>query len=173
LLLRIGFPFLTSCYIEFFSSDLLDGLAVEFSRQLNLVLEVYRHHAPVEGIAATRWYRVFEHQIRTSINRSLLAPWEIDPLESSEETLGNFDFVETRKKEIERYFKWITWEFDCPICSGIETLICELDEDQLQEGTVGLGRAICASCDLRIHEGTPFMVHALCKDQITARSRRF
>jgi hypothetical protein len=165
LLLKIGLPLLSACYLEFFNFELLDGLVVEFGEQLTIALKVYQKAKDIPDLHFSYCFLAFAHLIRWSMRQSLMADWENDASVRADEIGTKFDACERQKKELERVFG-AAWFFDCPICDDIGTFVCELDEDRLNERAVALTRAACASCGLMVRKSCPFLADALCGEQI-------
>jgi hypothetical protein len=169
LLLNIGFPFLSACYREFYSFDLLDGLVVEYGQQLGIALGVYQQAKGIPDLRFTYCLSAFGHLLRWSIRQSLMAHWEVDASAHAFETCANLEACQRQKRELEFAFG-TAWVFDCPICDdGVDTFVCELDEARLGEGAITLKRAACANCGLEVRQNSPFLADALCRDQVAAK----
>ncbi len=165
LLLKIGFPFLMACYKEFFNFDLLDDIAVEFGRQLRIALDVYQQAKDIPDLKLSYCFLGFGHLIRWRLRQSLMGNWEIDASEHWEEIGAKFDASAKMKRELELMIG-AAWSFDCPVCDEIDTFVCEIDEDRLDDRVVSLRRGMCASCGFVVPRNCPFLVDALCREQI-------
>jgi hypothetical protein len=163
LLLKTGFPFLNACYSEFFNFDVLDGLAEEFRGQLRIALDVYQKAKDMPDLDFSYCFSAFGHLIRWAVKPSFMSYSESVASEHAQEL--KFEHCQKMKTELERVLG-LTWLFDCPICDDSDTLVCELDEDQLDDKLVALKRGVCASCGLVVRTGAPFLMDALCQDQI-------
>lgn len=168
LLLKIGLPFLSACYREFFNFDHLSGLVVEFGEQLRIALEVYQKTKDIPDIRYSFCFSAFAHLIRWSVRQSLMADWENDASVRADEIGAKFKSCERQKNALERIFG-AAWFFDCPICDDIGTFVCELDADRLDDRAVVLKRAACASCGLVV-PNIPFLADALVGEEV-ARKR--
>ena len=167
LLLKTGFPFLTACYSEFFGFDLVDGLAIEFGDNFKIALNVYKKTKEIPGLRFSRCFSAFSHLIRWSLRQSIMAEWENDAVTHAESRGLAFEISEEKKSEFERIFG-TTWNFDCPICRGVDTFVCELDEERLATHTITLKRAACGHCDLAVDE-IPFLADALVGSEIDTK----
>jgi hypothetical protein len=168
LLLQIGFPFLSACYKEFFSFDLQDGLAVEFGDQLAIALDVFERATNIPNQHCSYCLSALGHLVRWTVRQSIMADWENEASIRAEETGVKFDRCEKRKSQIERMFG-VAQAFNCPICGDIESFMCELDEDKLDEHLVALKRAECANCGFGVRKNCPFLADALCARQIAEK----
>jgi hypothetical protein len=166
LLLQVGFRFLEACYTEFFNFDLRDGLVREFRDQLATALDVYGRAKNIPGLHLSLCFSAFSHLVRWSVRQSLMADWENEASVHAEETGAKFERCEKRKHQLEHAFG-AAWFFNCPICDDIDTFVCEVDEDRLDDHVVAFKRGECAGCGLRVPNGCPFLADALCRQQIT------
>lgn len=165
LLLKTGFRFLSACYKEFFSFDLLGSLHGDFGDQLGIALSVYEKAKGMEGLRFSYCFLAFGHLIRWSARQSLMADWENDASIHAEEIGAKFEHCHKRKDQLERLLS-TSWVFNCPICRDGDTFVCELDENRLENRVVALKRGECANCGFVVRKGYPFLLDALCKDQI-------
>jgi hypothetical protein len=136
LLLQTGFPFLSACYKEFFNFDLRDGLEIACGHQLAISLAVFESAKEMPGLHFSWCFSAFGHFIRWAVRPSFIADWE-NEASVAEETGVTFGRSEKRKRELERAFG-TAWAFDCPICEDVDTFVCELDEDSLDDHVVAL-----------------------------------
>ena len=166
LLVETGFRFLSACYKEFFNFDLRDGLVTEVGDQFAIALDVYERAKDIPGLHFSYCFSAFGHLIRWGVRQSLMADWENQASVHAEETGGKFERCEKRKDELERVLG-AAWVFACPICDDVDTFVCELDEDSLNDRIVSLKRGECANCGLVVPKAGPFLADALCMQQIT------
>lgn len=169
ILLRTGYPFLIACYDEFFSFDLFDGLLIEFGEQFRIALDVYDRAKGIPGLHLTYCFIVLGHLIRWSVRQSLMSMWENIASLHADETGAKFEHCEKQKHDLERVLGE-TWLFDCPICNDIDNFVCEIDQNRLDDRIVSLTRGVCTSCGLVVPNGCPFLVDALCREQIDKKS---
>jgi hypothetical protein len=167
LLLETGYPFAASCYREFFGFDLLDGLLVEYGQQLGIALRVYEEARSQPDLQFSRCFAAFRHLVRWGSRKWFMTPFENEAAEGGYETFANFDLCEKRKTRLEHVFG-AAFFLDCPICDEIECLVCQIDEDRLEQREVIITRAVCANCDLRIAE-VPFLANAVVQDQLAKK----
>jgi hypothetical protein len=167
LLLKTGLPFLEACYREFFGFDLHSGLARVFAEQLAITLRVYQRAKNLQEARFSFCFSAFSHLIRWSVRESLMANWEIDAAERADITGAKFDNCHREKKDLELVFG-AAWSFDCPICRDIETFVCQLDEDRLDQRAVIIKRAACANCGLVV-AGIPFLANELIDEEIAKK----
>jgi hypothetical protein len=169
LLLKTGYPFLVACYKQFFGFDTFDGLVGEFSEQFGIAVDIYAKANSTSGLHFTYCFLAFGHLIRWSVRQSLMPGWENIASIHADEIGAKFEQCEKNKHELERLLG-TTWLFDCPICNDIDTFVCEIDQDRFSDNIVSLVRAGCPSCGLVVPYGCPFIVDALCRDQIDNKS---
>jgi hypothetical protein len=165
LLLKTGFPFLMACYREFFNFELLDDIAVEFGKHLRIALDVYQQAKGTPDLRLSYCFLGFGHLIRWALRQSLMAHWEIDASVRWAENGASFDACAKMKSEIALQIG-AAWSFDCPVCDAIDTFVCELDEDRLDDRIIALRRGMCASCGFLVPINCPYLVDALCRQQI-------
>jgi hypothetical protein len=156
LLLGVGFRFLDQCYKEFFDFTLEEGLLSEPYEQLTVAMEVYDKAKNVPGLDHSYCFRAFGHLIRWLMKDSFMVYWEFNSAQSADEYGEKFCSCEEHKSDLERAFG-LAWDFDCPICSEVETFICELDDDQIENEVVSIKRAMCVNCQFVIPHRCPFL----------------
>jgi len=164
--MKTGYPFLQACYRELFGFDLMDSLWVELGEQLGITLDVYAKAKDVTGLNLTHCFLAFRHLLRWSARQSLMSGCENDASVHAEKIGAKFHHCEKEKYELELTLG-TTWAFDCPVCRASQTFVCELNTDFLDEHVISLKRGSCPSCELVVPNGCPFLVDALCQDQIT------
>lgn len=169
LLLKVGFPFLSQCYEEFFDFSLEKGLLPDFFQQLKIATEVYNKAKNMRGLNFTYCFRAFSHLLCWSVKDSFMSHWELESAQSADETGLKFAVCAKQKGKLEQLFIQC-WFFNCPICGDIETFACELDDNQLDREKVHIQRAVCVSCGLVIPHGCPFLADAICRKQIEEKS---
>ena len=167
LLLKTGFPFLRKCYLEFFGFDLVDGLCVEYGENFRIALDTYQKAKGIPDLHFSRCFSAFAHLIRWSLRQSLMTEWANDAVTHGESHGLDFDISRKKKHKLEELFG-TTWNFDCPICDGVETFVCELDEERLATCTITLQRAACGRCELFVAE-IPFLADALVGAEIDTK----
>jgi hypothetical protein len=149
LLLGVGFRFLDQCYREFFGFTLREGLFPAHYEQLTIALEVYDKAKNISDLDHTYCFQAFGHLIRWLMKDNFMAYWEFNSAQSADEYGKKFRSCKEHKSELEGAFG-LAWEFDCPICSEVETFVCELDDDQIDNGVVSIKRAMCVNCQFAI-----------------------
>lgn len=165
LLLETAYPLLVACYKEFFGFDIFNGLEVELGEQFGIVFDVFTKAKGISNLHFTYCFLAFGHLIHWSVRQSAMSDWENMSSIHADEIGEKFDHCEKQKRELERVLG-TTWVFDCPICNDIDTFVCGIDRDLLDDHVVSLTRGVCPSCGLVVPKGYPFLVDALCKKQI-------
>ena len=145
----------------------MNGLRVEFGKQLRIALEVYQRAKNIPGIRNSFYFLAFGHLIGWSVRQSLMADWENVASVRADEMGAKFESGEKQKNALERAFG-AAWFFDCPICDDIGTFVCELDEDRLDDRVVVLKRAACANCGLVVRD-IPFLADALVSEEVATK----
>lgn len=164
-LLEDGFRYLAECYKEFFNFDLYDGLLVEFAAQLAVAEEVYSKAKEIPELDLTYCFRAFGHLLRWSIKDSLMAHWEFQSALDADEWGGKFDACQELKDKLERRLDPPAF-LDCPICDEPESLVCQLDDDKLDDGEISVKQAQCVNCGLTVPLSCPYLADVLCRKQI-------
>jgi hypothetical protein len=149
ILLEYGIPLLASIYAGFFKFDLYDGLIVEFGEQLMHALEVYDRFRGQEDIDPSLCFLAFAHQVRWSMKARFMAGWEIDVADRADVSSLKFEIVQVNRTSIENALD-PSYEFDCPVCSGINSFICQLESAALDSKLISLSRCVCIDCGLSI-----------------------
>lgn len=159
LLLNIGFPFFEACNREFFGRGLVDSLAFDYGENLRVALSTYQKAKDRPNLQFARCFDAFAHLLRWSLRESLMPDWERNAVARAKSYGAPFESSEASKRKLDRIFG-ATWAFDCPICDEVNTFVCELDPDRLEEHTIRLERALCTNCNL-VLKGMPFLAEAL------------
>jgi hypothetical protein len=172
-LLETGFPFLFSMYRELFDfhvnwhdirQDLDDfmklsddeksraGLLPEVADQVQIVNEMHRLNHGLPDFDPLVCFTAFSHFIRVGIKDGQRTNAEKRLSGMADSSGMRFDAEETEKKLWKNEIKGESWDFDCPICNGAESLVVFMDESSLARGEVKLTRGVCVSCHLFIPE---------------------
>lgn len=168
LLLSTGIPFLRDCYDGFFDFVLDDALLIEFGDHLRIAGEVFERVKMRPDLDPVYCLRALGHLLRWSVKDSLMSQWEADAARIADEDGAKFNTIQRQKEKVERLFD-PSWAFDCPVCNGFETFVCELVADDLDRKQISLLRAACVECGLAISRGCPFLADALCREQVAEK----
>jgi hypothetical protein len=164
LLLSTGIPFLRACYESFFDFVLDDALLIEFGNQLRIAGEVFEKFKLRSDLNPVYCLHVLGHLLRWSVKDSLISHWEAEAVRTADEDGAKIETIFGQKEKVERLLD-PSWAFDCPICGGLETFVCELVNDDLDKKQISLLRAVCVECGLNVPRGCPFLADALCREQ--------
>lgn len=164
-LLSTGIPFLRACYEDFFGFVLDDSLLIEFGNHLHIAGEVFEKVKLRPDLDPVYCFRALAHLLRWSVKDSLMSQWEAEAARTADEDGAKFDTVQRQKEKIEQLLE-PSWAFDCPVCDGFETFVCELVANDLDKNQISLLRAACVECGLAISRGCPFLADALCREQV-------
>jgi hypothetical protein len=165
ILLDCAIPLLASAYGGFFKFDLYDGLIWEFGIQLRHALAVYDRFRTQPDLDPSHCLVVFAHQVRWSMKGWFMADWEQEAADEAESGMLKFELVERKRAKVESALD-PAWWFDCPVCSGIRSFVCQLVDSALDSRTISLSRGICLDCGLVIPSGTPWLADVVCQKQI-------
>jgi hypothetical protein len=153
LFLKTGLPFLCACYSAFFSFDSVDSLTEEFRDQIKSAKSAF-DKTQENAVRASESLRALGHLIRWSLRESLMSQSELKAAEWTDVNGLGFDVIRKRREVAERRFE-PSWTFDCPICRGVNTLVVQLDEQELNNKHIVLVKGICAHCDLIMPASSP------------------
>ena len=165
LLLEVGFPFLTLCYSELHSFDVSAGLLPEYAEQVDVATRVYSCAKEYSGIDLSYCLNGFGHLIRWCFKRNFSSVWEINALTNAEEIGWAYEQTKKERDSLERLFD-VHWSFDCPICDGIETVVCEIDAHMLEVFKVVPLRMACTCCGFVVRDSQPFLSEILMEQQL-------
>jgi transcription elongation factor Elf1 len=73
--------------------------------------------------------------------------------------------VKKEKEELEQLFG-TPWSFDCPLCDDHQSVVCELDEKELNSLKVVPKRMACTACGFVVRKSHPFLSEVLLQNQI-------
>jgi hypothetical protein len=187
LLIEVGLPFLNQCCRDLFGfyldwhdvrpgvcefHDLTPpemsrvGLIPEMADQLRIVSTVY-HKAKVNtGLDLTYCFRTFGHYLRVIMKDSFSSLAEQSTMDEADSGGTQWEFERRQKELADKHFNYCSWEFDCPVCKGSETLVGEINQGRLDNNEVSIDRTTCANCGLVIPHGCPYLADVLLHDQI-------
>lgn len=173
LYLDVALPFLGLCYKELHAFDLMDGLLMEYSRQIDGAQKVHglakaerNGYGQVQReVDMSYCLKGFSHLLRWSIKGSFSAEWEIDALVHAEETSGKYERTAKIIQELEELFE-ASWTYDCPICQDTDCAVAEIDPEMMGEKKVVTRRMACANCGLVVLSDESHLSEVLLHDQI-------
>lgn len=171
-LLDIGFNLIDHCYESFFQFYLHDtkshegSLLPKLSHHLRIAKKVY-YKAKEKRVGDLTYCLIsFAHQVRQLINHWMIPDWQMEFLNSEEESGSRLWEIQKRKKEELDFVFSASMEIDCPVCQEGESFVCELDPDQLERGGIHVKRGACVNCSLVIPEDCPFLIKELCHEHL-------
>lgn len=167
LLLHIGIPFLSCCYREFHTYDMLDSLLPAIAEHTRIAGNVYRRcrtalleHPPESEQDVTYCFRALAHLIRWSCKDSFSSYWELKALQTAEEDGVKFNHAADERDKLDRMFT-CGWRFDCPICDEYKGVVADLEEKALVNGTIRPIRLACPSCALVVRTEHQYLAEEL------------
>lgn len=190
LLLETGFPFLSLLYIELFdffldwreirpgttsflslSSEEMAkaGLLPEVAQQLSYAREVYgraRHLAQPEYVYC---FSGLSHYIRLCLKESARTTVEWNIVDTAESIGTKFEHEQKLRADLNKVLGDLIWDFDCPICQGIETVVAELDDKKLNDGEVVTKRCACVQCGFVVGRGAAHLSEVLLAAEIAEK----
>jgi hypothetical protein len=165
LYLEVGLPFLSLCYRELHSFDIMDGLLAEYVEHIRAAQRVLALAKGIKNIELSYCLHSFGHLIRWCFKRNFSAGWEIDVLVHAEEIGGKFERAYAKKQEVERLFE-APWSFDCPVCGDLGSAMTELDSVKLDDRDVIPKRMACTNCGFVVSGAYPFLSQVLLEEQV-------
>ncbi|HUW37674.1 MAG TPA: hypothetical protein VMV91_10120 [Rhodocyclaceae bacterium] len=169
LYLEVGLPFLSLCYRELHSFDLMGGLLTEYVEHIHAAQKVHMLAKGLPNIELSYCLHSFGHLIRWCFKRNFSAGWEIDSLVHAEEVGVKFERTYAEKQELERLFE-VPWSFDCPVCGDLDSAVSELDPARLDDRDVIPKRMACTTCGFVVSGPQLFLSQVLLEEQV-AKSR--
>jgi hypothetical protein len=169
LLLETGLPFLVALYRELFGfhlnwhdvrpgiTDFMQltkeeaihvGLVPYLADQLFIVTMMYKLNKGREDFDLLHCFTAFNHFLRVMLRDCRSSNVDVLIVEQATSTGIRHELEEAEKKSVARQLGGSTWEFDCPICNGTQSIIAGLDESALEAGKPSLTWAICVACHL-------------------------
>jgi hypothetical protein len=188
LLLKIGLPFLDRCYRELFDFYLdwrdirpdapdfrslteeeagkvafLPGrVRPDMAKQYTVIKKVYQRANQLRGLNLSYCFLGLECSIRIALKRELLTRSEEGILEDAEVTGVKHDEDSRAKDAVEKSARYgLRWDFDCPICDGHSSLVCDLDDRALDRGVVSVRRCVCVGCGFVVPREARFLADEL------------
>lgn len=165
LYLEVGLPLLEASYRDLHSYELTEGLLPEYVELLDAAREVHRRAKILLGHDLSYCLNAFGHLIRWCFKRNFSTAWEISALVHADEIGQKFEKGGSEKQELERLFA-ATWSFDCPICDDLQSVVCELDQTELDSLNVVPKRMLCTACGFVVCESQPFLSEVLLQNQV-------
>ena len=105
LYLEVGLPFLSLCYREFHSFDLMDALLTEYVEHIHAAQRVHALAKSLHDIDVSYCLHGFAHLIRWHLKNNFSTTWEIDALVRAEEIGVKFNKIYDQKQDLERHFE--------------------------------------------------------------------
>jgi hypothetical protein len=165
LYLEIGIPLLAASYGEFHCFDLKDALLQEYAELLDMANRVCIRAKALPVSDLSYCLNPFGHMIRWCFKDNFSTHWEIGALVRADEIGLKFEDIHKEKERLERLFG-ASWTFNCGICNDVESVVCELDESELDSLKIVPKRMACTACGFAVRETHAFLSEALLQDQI-------
>lgn len=165
LYIDVALPFLSTCYLHFYSFDISSSLLAEVSRHLRIAQQARHSVKDVPDLNLSYCLHSFGHLIRWGLKPGLSADWESDARHSAF-TLGiKWDYLEKTSNRIEQQFG-VYWSFDCPVCDEAERAITEISELDLHNRLIIPLRMVCVECNFVVGKSQEFLSKFLLDDQV-------
>ena len=158
-------PFLSLCYRELHTFDLLGGLLTEYVEHIHAAQRVHALAKGLPNIDMSYCLHSFAHLIRWCFRRNFSTAWEIDTLTHADQIGGKFERTYAGKNELERLFE-VAWSFDCPVCDSFDAVVSELDTAKLVDRDVVPKRMACTDCEFVVSRSQPFLSQILLEGQV-------
>lgn len=166
LYLEVGLPFLSLCYREFHSFDLMDGLLIEYVDHINAAHKVHALAKRLPRQDMSYCLHSFGHLIRWSCKQNFSTGWEINTLVHADEIGQKFQEIHAEKQELERLFD-ASWSFDCPVCHDPDSVVAEIDSSALDKKEVIAMRLACTNCGFVVSNSQPYLSQVLLEKQVS------
>jgi hypothetical protein len=186
-LVETGLPFLCALYRELFDfyvnwhdlrpelSDFMQlnngemakaGLVPEVADQLHIVNRMYKLNQQRADFDPLFCFTAFSHYVRVCMKEGQKSYAE-DEVSERAQSIGIRCEVEMAEKErLVRELGDATWEFACPICDGVPSVVAALDGDALDKRQVNLTCCMCVSCHLVIPKGAYHLADLLFEKEL-------
>ena len=176
LLLESGLPFLSLLYQELFdffldwkalrpSANAFGELNREEMLKVGLLPYIADHlrdtsivYSSARGRGAQDYrycFRGLERHLAFSMKQAAMSESEWAVLEAGNTGMAVFEAELEAKKGLKKVLHEPTWEFNCPVCEGGESLVAELDETQLESLKVVPSRCVCIRCGCFARDNEP------------------
>ena len=125
------------------------GFIFDVAQQLRFAKDIYQHAQQFGNVnCATKSFTPLGHHIFLRVKEAAKTEGEWDMLER--ETIGiKWGLEDDAKRNLERVFDH-SWIYDCPICSGLDSLVAELD---FHPHDVVTDRCACVKCGFAVSKG--------------------
>lgn len=171
LYLEVGLPFLSLCYREFHSFDLMDGLLMEYAEHLTISQKTHALAKKIPVVDLSYCLRSFGHLIRWCFKRNFAAGWEINALIHAEEVGTKFKSAYAEKQELEKLFE-VPWSFNCPVCDEVDCVVAEIDSSALDNNEISVLRMACTNCGFVVSDDQPYLSQLLLDTQISGSKEK-
>lgn len=190
-LVETGLPFLCSLYRELFDfyvnwhdvrpelDDFMQlndkemakaGLVPDVADQLHLLNTMHKLNQDRADFDPLFCFTAFSHYVRVRMKEAHKSNAE-DRMSEEAESIGiRFDIEEAEKRRLKHKLDGETWEFDCPICDGVQSVVAELDCDALGRKQVNLTWCVCVSCRLVIPKGAYYLADLVLGEELKKKT---
>jgi hypothetical protein len=174
LLLRTGIPLLEHYFNSLYGFDIMDGLLREFAYHLGVAKTVYHRIAAAENDDdpesqdLTYCFRSFGHLLNERIRLAETPDWMHAASTRADEIGTRWESVKKFKDSAERAFA-CPYEFDCPVCCEVHSVVADLESSGLERGFVIPFRLVCADCEFVVSPQHLFLAEELLRDQATEK----
>jgi transcription elongation factor Elf1 len=151
LLFEIAIPMLLKCFRDIYAFDLIKNLDPLSSNHVDLALRAYRALRAAKADhkhCADALIRLLE----LTFVDAFLSGTTVHAMGSQGFQWTSFEVTEERKRTfIHRHgLSWDRPHFNCPVCESTESILCELDADDLEQGKFQPVRLQCTHCDFSV-----------------------
>jgi hypothetical protein len=177
LLFRVAFPFIENCFSHIHSFDLIDGMVAPYSDHIVFAQKAYSELRKA-GADKTHCADALVHLLQLTLQSSFLSNTLIKAMDRENFKSAVWETIYERKEDFSPRCEasWDRPHFDCPVCGHFESILCELDEEDLfDNGVIRPNRLQCTHCDFSIGDFSksaalqayqPILCNVLLRDQI-------
>ncbi len=145
------------------------GLRPDVADAMRLSRELCRKTKDVRGLDCSYCAIPLAHHVRWTVKLNFLGDAEETLLEDSDQSW------EAEQQAVSRWTKAFEAKgggscvlLNCPICGSYETVVAQVDDDQLNRSELGFKSAVCVKCGLFL-PNKPFLTSLVLRDEIASR----
>jgi transcription elongation factor Elf1 len=144
------------------------GLLPDVADQMRMVTGIYALAKDLRGQNYRYCFRGLAQYVRLGMKGATMSEAEWAVAEDSATGSSRFAAELEVKERLERVLDHPTWDFDCPFCNGVKSVVTELDDGQLELRNIVTGRCACAACGFFAREGEPYLSGSVLEKQIAS-----
>jgi hypothetical protein len=152
------------------------GLLFHVAQYISDAQEVYRRSRAdprSEGISSWQYcFRALAYFIEYANRDSSRSRSENAALQAADQQGVTWEAEREVKAAIERGYSGPTYECDCPVCDGFETVVTELDDAELDAGRVVSTRFGCAKCEFFVQREELHLAEVALERELAAKAAR-